>query len=593
MKYLSLSSTWIIFFSIIQLVISCAEPSMPQGGPKDTRPPTINKKKYSTPNEMTNFDYKEVILTFDEWVKLQNAYSQVIISPPLKERPTIKVRNKSVVVSWKENLKDSTTYLIQYGEAIQDLTESNVAPNLVRVFSTGDAIDSLQTEGQVLDAVTRTPQKDVLVMLYQNLADSVPKTEKPYYFARTDDRGRFQINYIKKGRYKIFALQEKNNDYKFNQVSESIAFLDSTFIINDTTQPIIRLRLFTEKQPTTVLEEDLFSTTQLRIKFNNPLEGNTTLERIGAPAINYTIWQDADSAVVWFETPLDSSQKYQFLIRNDKEPLKDTIDIKKSTIAQWIKEPTAIYWEKGKMPSNTRGNKPKKTTNSVEVKALNPNNPIASMIFNSTLQTIDSSLIELLRDTTINITDSLGNTTKIDTLLPISLPFQIIADSLRPNLFYLSTTWDTLRRYQLRILPNALQNTSGISNEDSLAIAYKFNSYDAYGDLEATITDLQNKNYIIQLVNEKQQVLQQQLVNNVDSTTIVYEDLKVDNYTLRVINDENKTGTWDTGNYDDKKQPESIINSKSIVLKKGWLFTFRMSLLADDLSSSNKKRTTK
>lgn len=573
---------------------SCAEPSMPQGGPKDTQPPAFSKKRYSTPNEMTNFEYKEVILTFDEWVKLQNAYSQVIISPPLEERPTIKVRNKSVVVSWKEALKDSTTYLIQYGEAIQDLTEGNKAANIVRVFSTGDFIDSLHTEGQVVDAVTREPQKDVLVMLYQNLADSVPKTEKPYYFTKTNEQGKFRINYIKAGRYQIFALLEKNNNYKFDQVNESIAFLDSTFVIRDTIQPIIRLKLFTEQQKIAVLEDELEYTGQLRLLFNSRIESKIKVELIGVPNFEYTIWQKADTAVIWFDSPLDSSQKAQFVLTNEKEGLLDTVEIKKSTIARLVEASISVDWKQTK--KTTKGNRRAATTKNTQptVQKLHPKTQEFPLVFNIPVQNWDTTKIILSEDTIISSLDSLGEKIELDTFLQVRMPFSIRKDSVRANRLYLSANWDTLHQYQLQILPEGIANKEKAYNEDTLIKIYEFEPYDNYGDLRAAIVDMnKDSNYIIQLVDDKEKILQQKLVTNTDSTTIFYEKLKVNNYTLRVIVDENENGVWDTGDYDKKRQPEPVINSKSIVLKKGWAYDFRMSLLPEKILPKDKKIKTK
>lgn len=595
MKFLFLFFRILSFYLLLQLVQSCAEPSMPQGGPKDTRPPAFSKKRYSTPNEMTNFEYKEVILTFDEWVKLQNAYSQVVISPPLEERPTIKVKNKSVVVSWKEKLKDSTTYLIQYGESIQDLTEGNKATNIVRVFSTGDFIDSLKTEGQVVDAVTREPQEGVWVMLYQNLADSVPKTQKPYYFTKTNDQGKFNINYIKSGRYQIFALKEKNNNYKFDQVGESIAFLDSTFLILDTVQPIIRLKLFTERPETAVLEEELEYTGQLKLLFNNRIESEIQVELVGQPNFEYTIWQKGDTAKIWFDTPLDSSQSAEFVLTNEKEGLLDTVEIKRSTIAKWMENPIPVDWER--ISESTKGSR--KTNKSLTDTALptqkfHPKTKEIPLIFNIPIQAWDTTNIKLLQDTTINSLDSLGEKIQLDTFLQVLTPFQIRKDSVRANQLYISMVWDTLHQYQIQILPEGVRNKKDNWNKDTLTRNYAFEPYDSYGDLNATIVDMDSKeDYIIQLVGDEEAILQQQIVNSVDSISITYEKLRVNNYTLRVLVDENKNGIWDTGDYDQKRQPELVINSKPIVLKKGWQYDFRMSLLPEEISPKDKKKKTK
>jgi len=103
-------------------------------------------------------------------------------------------------------LRENATYTINFGEAVQDLTEGNAVPDMRFVFSTGDQIDSLELSGTVMDALTRAPAKDVYVMLYENTADTVVRTERPFYFGKTNDQGTYKIQNLRAGTFKIFAL---------------------------------------------------------------------------------------------------------------------------------------------------------------------------------------------------------------------------------------------------------------------------------------------------------------------------------------------------------------------------------------------------
>ena len=71
-----------ISFLLVLLMLSCAKRGSITGGLKDTLAPVL---KYSSPKNMsTNFEGDEIILGFDEYVKLKNLNKQIIISPPMK-----------------------------------------------------------------------------------------------------------------------------------------------------------------------------------------------------------------------------------------------------------------------------------------------------------------------------------------------------------------------------------------------------------------------------------------------------------------------------------------------------------------------------
>ncbi len=152
------------------------------------------------------FSQRRIELVFDEWVTLSDVGTQVVVSPTLLKRPEVKLKGKKVVVELPEEdtLRPNTTYTINFGTAVKDLHEGNPAENLRFVFSTGDYLDSLTVNGSVVDAFTGDPVEKVSVMLYENLGDSVPRKERPYYFARTNKTGQFSIQNVRPGRFKAW-----------------------------------------------------------------------------------------------------------------------------------------------------------------------------------------------------------------------------------------------------------------------------------------------------------------------------------------------------------------------------------------------------
>ena len=97
----------------------CANAVAPTGGPKDEIPPKVVEAVPE--NRSINFTGKKIEITFDEYITLENANQNVLISPPLNEKPDIKLKNKTVVIKFKETLAENTTYtfLVGFGDVVR------------------------------------------------------------------------------------------------------------------------------------------------------------------------------------------------------------------------------------------------------------------------------------------------------------------------------------------------------------------------------------------------------------------------------------------------------------------------------------------
>ena len=123
----------------------------------------------------------------------------------------------------KDTLLSETTYTINFGNAISDLNEGNLLPDFEYVFSTGKQIDSLSVTGIALNSFDHKPLKneDIMVMLYDNLADSAPMLQIPRYIGRAGSNGLFAINNIHPGTCRIVALNDANNNLKYDPGADS------------------------------------------------------------------------------------------------------------------------------------------------------------------------------------------------------------------------------------------------------------------------------------------------------------------------------------------------------------------------------------
>ena len=207
---------------------ACANKGMgPQGGPKDTTPPDI--LNVPPANGSVNFSGNTIVIQCNEYLQMKDAANQVLMSPPQRRTPTVKALGKKVVVTFEEPLRDSTTYLIDFGKSICDLNEGNPIESYAYAFSTGPQIDTLQMSGVLINAENLNPISDMLVGIHDDLRDSAFLNKVFVSIARTDEKGHFTLRNLHAGKYHIYALNDISKDYVY-QPGEGLAFSDSLFI---------------------------------------------------------------------------------------------------------------------------------------------------------------------------------------------------------------------------------------------------------------------------------------------------------------------------------------------------------------------------
>ena len=212
------------------LLVACASIGSPDGGIYDEIPPKV-VATYPADRSINNTNRKMQI-RFNEYIKLENANEKVIVSPPQIEPANIRADGKSVKITLYDSLKANTTYTIDFSDAITDNNEGNPMGYYTYSFSTGTEIDTMEVSGAVLAAENLEPVKGILVGLYPMdslFNDSILKHKSFSRVSRTNGSGRFCIKGVKPGKYRAFALEDKDGDFLFSQKSEQIAFMMDTF----------------------------------------------------------------------------------------------------------------------------------------------------------------------------------------------------------------------------------------------------------------------------------------------------------------------------------------------------------------------------
>lgn len=234
-----------LFYCTATGITGCAQIGMPTGGLKDTLAPILLGAQ---PKERTlNFTGNKIVLTFNEYVDVQDVQTNVLVSPFPKINPNISFKLKTVTIKIKDTLLANTTYAINFGNSIKDNNEGNPFKNYTYVFSTGNTIDSFKLSGKVLLAESGKADSTLIVTLYRNSPDSAVEKRKPDYLTRLDRQGQFTFTNLSGGNYKLYALKDGDGGKTYNSKIELFAFNDNDIVVSDSTSPVTMYAFAEEK----------------------------------------------------------------------------------------------------------------------------------------------------------------------------------------------------------------------------------------------------------------------------------------------------------------------------------------------------------
>jgi uncharacterized protein (DUF2141 family) len=520
--------TFIIGIYHISLFLACASPKSVEGGPRDRIPPKVLKMLPS--NLSTNFKSKEIIIQFDEFFKLQDQYKEFNISPDVERQPQLKVKKRSLEITFQDTLERNTTYTLNFGKMIADINESNVLKNFTYVFSTGPKLDSLTMSGTVTDAVTGLPVLDAVAYIVPLARDTILGKHKPSIYTMSDSTGKFSLKNLREGTYKAYALKEEGGDKIYQQNTDQIGFLKDPIVLKSNVSNI-KLKIFKE-DPT------IFHINDRKL---NP---------DGSIAINWNKKLRKPNVVIAEPAKLDATKLVKFSKNNDSVRvwLSDlSFDSTKVSITDSNKVLQTVKLTRGKKDTYIRPLIPEAN---LEDNLLNPNKPLR-LTFPSPVTSIDPSKIELLEDS-VKITN-----------------FQVVKDSLDFLAYQVRYHWVPKRAYEIKFLAGAVTGQFNSKNKE-FRKTFSLASTGDYGSLKLKISVPEpNQSYVLQVTNEAKEVVNQLVLTK--DTTISFVNYKAGRYFARIVFDRNKNGIWDTGNVLKGLQPESMYNEpQELSIRANW-----------------------
>lgn len=566
------------------VVYSCASMGNPDGGPYDEEPPKFVR---STPKPFAiNSKEKKVTIEFDEFIKLEKAAEKVVVSPPQLEQPEIKASGRKVVVGLVDSLRPNTTYTIDFADAIVDNNEGNPLGNYAFTFSTGTTIDTMEVSGTVLSASDLEPVKNIQVGLHSDLSDSA-FMKKPFdRVSRTDSRGHFSIRGIAPGKYRIYALMDGNQNYLFDSKTEMIAFSDSIIIpamedamrqdtiwkdslTIDTIKSVgyirflpddIILRAFKEENDRQYLtrserdkENHFVLTFSARADTLPTLKGLNFDER-DAFIIEKTDRNDSicywikDSLIYQMDT-LEIQMDYLATDTLDRlVPQTDTLFLaNKLTRAEREKLEAKAAEEKEKERKKKEKKGEKIEPEPTKFLTLNVDAPSAFDLDRNVYLSFDEPVASI-------DTAAIHMEIKKDSLWE-EIPFLFVSDSVLPRKYEILAEWEPEKEYQLSIDSMAFKGVYGL-HTNKVKQTMKVKKLDEYGTILLNITGA-DSTAVVELLDGSGKVLRQQRITPQNTADFYYLNPGTKFY-IRLFNDRNGNGVWDTGKYSEHLQPEEV-----------------------------------
>ncbi|GAB3542135.1 Ig-like domain-containing protein [Pontibacter brevis] len=510
--------TAIAVTGIVAGLASCATMSTPDGGPKDLTPPTLVQS--NPKDQQLNVRTKTIELVFDEEVQQKNLNKELLITPNINNKYQVKSNRNILTLEFEKQLQDSTTFTFNFREGIVDITEQNKAQNLKLAFSTGSFIDSSSISGKVIHLMRQTPEKGAVVALYQAEDTLSIRKNRPYYLTTTDDAGNFEIENVKEGNYRVYALIDKNNNSYYDTEEERIGYLPTPIRIVPGTDSVNLQTVRLDTKKPILLQREKY-TDRFIGNYNEgiqrfsarPVAGTTDslVQRIGADG----------KAVEVFKTPaFEGGQTLFTAVDSAGNITTDTVQIAfEGRRAQRIKG-AQLKVINGK-PKNNIG-----VGQQVTVEVETP------------VRITGDTPISLISDTTVlhQLTPDQISLDRTNTELSFTLP------EINNRIKQLSVVMDSTAIVPITGEPLKFQPLN-------ITVAEARGT----GTLSGTATT-DHTSFIIQLLNNEYKVVEE--VRN--NKNFRFRNIEPGTYRLRVLVDENNNGVWEKGDPNFERPPEKV-----------------------------------
>ncbi len=549
------------------IVLSCASMGSPSGGDYDFDPPKVLSSR-PTPNE-TFVKSGKVQIVFDELVQIEKPMEKVIVTPPQRNFPIIRAQNNKVIVELKDTLLANTTYTIDFTDAIVDNNEKNALEDFALSFSTGAVVDTLSISGKVLAADNLEPVSGIYVGIHSNLSDTAFTTLPFKRISRTNELGKYSIKGIAPGEYKIYALDDVNRDYKYDNPGEAIAFLDK--IIVPSVEAAVR-------QDSVFNLKDLSFDTIKTVHYTKFLPDDIVLRSFTSDFKRQYLQKHErlteDVISIYFGAPT-AMPKIEAL--DIPKPITDWSVLERTagndTLKFWITEKAIAAMDtlslKVSYNMTDSLNKLQYVTDTLnfisrtkkKVKDDKKKDKDEEVTF-LTLTTDIAQLFDVYKDINIEFDYPVKDFEKNKIFVQYqadstysNVDYVLEKDSLNPRKYRIQNKWIPGGQYRFVVDSATLHSYTGLWN-DKQEVLFKVKTLDQYGSLDINIYNLPDSMpAFVELLDKSDKPVYRATVKD-DIASFVYLNPGI--YYARIILDANGNGRWDPGDYSEMREPEMV-----------------------------------
>ena len=593
------------------LLTKCASTMTPTGGPKDTLPPVI---LYMEPNNFTtNIDtlrVPKILIGFNEYVQIKDLQKELYTSPAMKKKPSVVRRGQAIVVTIKDTLMPNTTYAINFGSSILDNNEGNPLHSMRYVFSTGPEIDSMYMSGYTADSYKADSVSKSFIYFF--IADSVEQPKdwdstmfkyKPAVIARAEKNGIFIAQNLKPVDYRIYAFEDTNGNMEYEPSIDQIGFLDTVYNPKNmpgfyiwfdslrkypSADPQLYFRMFKDRRfaRQTLSAQERLNRHKAMIYFGapNPEVTSIRFDSIPEDRVIYdpkTVGKD--TVALWFdmapeELPDTIKGEITYFKHDSVNNLVESTDKLRLT---WVyteskeerKEREKLEKEREKAEKNgeewQEPEKPNPFKITIPSSGDYHKDKQLTMEFDYLLTKFDTAAITMTM-TTEQITE------------PQNVKFSFIQDTINRQKYRLDTEWTPNAKYELIIPAGTFENVARESN-DTLKYSYTGSNPEKFAIVNVKVSGTHPQaKYILQLTNAQGKV--QKEISNVTPGSYRFEYVTPGDVMIRVVEDMNANGKWDTGDMVLMRQPERTEIFKNedgvelITTKENWEYDLEVNM---------------
>ncbi|GAA4423697.1 Ig-like domain-containing protein [Pontibacter saemangeumensis] len=521
-----------IVAGILAGITACATINAPEGGPKDLTAPTLQAS--SPQDQQLNVKTNTIRLVFDEEVQQKNLQKELLITPNVNKRYEVRSDKNELTLEFEEPLQDSTTFSFNFREGIVDITEQNKAVNLKISFSTGSFIDSSSVSGRVVNILKQTPEKGAVVALYQAEDTMSFRKHRPYYLTNTDSAGNYEIENIKEGSYRVYALVDKNSNTFYDNEEERVAYLTEPIRIMPGTDSVLLQTVRIDTKKPILLQREKY----LDRFIANYNEGIQQFELKamagGADTLVHRLSADGKAVELFKTVNFSGGKTILTAVDSSGNITADTIEI-------------AFEGKRAKRITGAQ----LKVMNTPAKGSYRAKQPV-TIVLETPVSIKGNTLVTLMTDTVV--------------LQQLTYPEQVRLDKTGTEIsFNLPELNRRMKQVSVVLDSTALVPTIG-EPLTFTSISIPIAEENGTGTISGAITT-KSESYIVQLLNSEYKVVEEKK----NPQKNLFKDIEPGAYRVRVLIDENKNGKWDKGDPEMKRAPEKVyIYPEVIDVRANW-----------------------